>query len=220
MPVVIRVVVLFVLAWSSMVPAVVAEEPKIATLLQRSPAPANSIMYLHVPSLRKLMSEANMPERLDQKIEEVWAIADLDIFRLTPRWEAGYAKLSENSTAEELAKALNGYVDTISQTSVVWTPRESYLVPMGEGGLGFLRPANRSLLSEWLQKENRRTPTAFLAAQAQQPEQYLSFFYALDLRDCFSPVTLKDRIASFKSLGAGASPRKLPRSSPPCRESA
>lgn len=204
-----RILLWLVLGMASLPRGSRGDEPKIATLLQRSPAPANAIMYLHAPSLRKLMSEANMPARLDEKIEEVWAVSELDIFRLTPKWEAGYAKLTESPTADQLAKALNGYVDTIADTSVVWTPRESYLVPIGASGIGFLRPANRSLLSEWLDKEIRRTPPAFLVSQAAQPEQYLSFLCAVDLKDCFSPVTLADRLADFKVLGSSVSTKDV-----------
>ena len=204
-----RYILVLVLAWVAIRSDAMAEETKISILLQRSPAPPNSVLYIHAPSLHQLMADANLPAALGPSIEEIWAVSDMDIMRLIPRWEAGYAKMARSFTAEELAKALGGYVDTIAETSVAWTPNQSYLVPIGDAGLGFLRPANRSLLGEWLDKTRHNTPPAFLAAQAEQPEQYLSFLWAVNLKDSFSPVTLTNRLASFEGLGASPTSEEI-----------
>lgn len=177
-----------------------AQEPKLEGLLQRSPSPANSICYIHTPSLKKLLADANLTLDLADKVEEVWLVSDLDTEALQPMWEAGYATMKQTSDVEALAKSVGGYVDMIGDQKVVWTPKQSYLLPIGQNRIGFLRPAKRNLLSEWIQGTRSTAIPAFLAAQAKQPEQYLSVMLAVNLKNTFSPVNLAQRLGSFESL--------------------
>jgi hypothetical protein len=175
------------------------DKTKLVEALQSSPSPANSIAYLHVPSLSKLASDANMDAQLSDKVEEVWQIAQIDPFTLHPRWEAGNATLKHPANAEAIAQAYGGYVDEIAGKRVVWTPRQSYLIPQ-DNRVGFLRPADRTLLSSWVTSTTRRDPSRFLLQQAQQPEQYLSFMLAIDLENALSPVALGQRLGNLDTL--------------------
>jgi hypothetical protein len=177
-----------------------AEESKLAELLKRAPSPANAIAYIHNPSLHKLMSDAGMPSSLSEHVDQVWLVSELDRSSLQPRWEAGYGILTQNITAEQLAKSTGGYVDSVADKQVVWSPRQMYLVPTGENRIGFLRPANRSELSKWLVPGLNINYSEFLSAQSQQPENFLSLMIALDLKDSFSPIPMAQRITNFKSL--------------------
>lgn len=177
-----------------------AQESKLATLLQRSPSTANAMSYLHVPSLRKLMQDANLPAELSDQLEEVWLISDLETSSLRPNWEAGYAVLNDVVSADKLAESVRGYVDTIDGKQAVWTPRESYLVPLGEKSLGFLRPAKRPLLASWINAAQSSSVAPYLAGQAAQPESYLSLMVALNLMNSFSPADLSRRVANFETL--------------------
>ncbi len=178
----------------------VAQEPKLEKLLQRSPLPANAICYLHTPSLKKLLADANLTMELADKAEEVWLVSDLDTEALKPNWEAGYATIRQTMDADSLAKALGGYVDMIGDQKAVWTPKQSYIVPLGQDQIGFLRPAKRNLLAEWIDGTTHNPIPAYLATQAKQPEQYLSFMIALNLKNTFSAVNLKSRVPSFDAL--------------------
>lgn len=177
-----------------------AQESKLSALLSRSPSPANAMSYLHVPSLRKLMADANLPAELSDELEEVWLISDLETSSLSPNWEAGYAVLKSEVTAETLADSIRGYVDTVDGKKAVWTPRESYLVPLGDKSLGFLRPAKRSLLASWIASDGSNSAAAFLSSQASQPENFLSLMVALNLKNVFSPADVARRAAGFETL--------------------
>ncbi|MEM8735143.1 MAG: hypothetical protein AAGG44_13015, partial [Planctomycetota bacterium] len=83
-----------------------AQEPKLPGILKRSPSRANSVVYINPPALSKLMKDAGMTEGLRSNVEEVWAIADLDLDTVTPRWEAGYAKLTASVDSAALAAGM------------------------------------------------------------------------------------------------------------------
>ncbi len=179
-----------------------AEDPKLAQLLERSPSPANAIAYVHLPSLIKLMAAENMRAGNFEKIDEVWLVSELDIANLRPRWEAGYATLRSEVSADLIAKTFGGYVDTVSDKQVVWSPKQMYLVPMEDKRLGFLRPANRSVLSQWLDPGINVNYSGYLNQQAKQSETFLSLMVAVDLKDSFSPLPIEQRLADFTSLKA------------------
>lgn len=177
-------------------------KPKLVELLDRAPSPANAIAYIHFPSLTKLVADANMSSKVTRNLDEVWLISDLELGNLQPRWEAGYATLYRDVTAAPIAAALGGYVDEVAGKPVVWSPEQTYLVPLADSRLGFLRPADRSLLADWIDPAINVNETAYLASKANQPEAYLSLMVAAELRDAFSPVPLAKRLASFDSLKA------------------
>ncbi len=177
-------------------------ESKLSTLLDRAPSPANSIAYIHFPSLGKLMADANMNTKVTQSVDEVWLISELNLAELKPRWEAGYATLKRDLQAKAIADAVDGYVDEVAGKSVVWSPEQTYLVPLENGSLGFLRPADRALLSDWIDPSITVSETDYLAGLAKQPESFLSLMVATELKDAFSPVPLAKKLESFDSLKA------------------
>jgi hypothetical protein len=83
---------------------------------------------------------------------------------------------------------------------VVWTPKQSYVLPVAQDRIGFLRPAKRNLMAEWIDGTAHNPIPAYLTAQAKQPEQFLSFMLAVNLKNTFSPANLASRLASFDSL--------------------
>jgi hypothetical protein len=183
-----------------------AQNPKLEGLLRKAPSPPNAISYVHVPSLKKLMGEANIPTNLSNDVEEVYLVSDLEISSMKPNWEAGYAVLDKSFDAETLAKAVDGYVDMIGETKVVWTPRQSYLVPGAElpagaeNRMGFLRPARRGLAADWLNSSGTSSIPNYLAAEAKQPEEYLSMLLAVNLKDQFSPLAMTARAKELDTL--------------------
>ena len=179
-----------------------ADEPKLKRLLERTPSPVNAISYMHVPSLKKLMTDANMPNDLTDNVEEVWLVSDLDAGSLRPRWEAGYSILRRDIDADAIATMVGGYVDTVIGQKVVWSPRQSYLVPLEDRRLGFLRPANRSMLSEWISPNANVSYSEYLNQQSKQPEEYLSLMLSVELKDAFSPLPIQQRLEDYSSLKA------------------
>lgn len=178
------------------------EKEKIKLLLDRSPSPANAIGYINVPALNKLMKDAGFTQQGSTSIEDVWLIADLDLAKFRPKWEAGYATLKRPVTATQLADLLGGYVDTVEDREVVFSPKQAYFIPGTDHPerLGILRPADRSLLADWLSPNINVQYTPFLNAQADQPESYLSFMFAAELENVLSPVPLATRLATVEAL--------------------
>ncbi len=180
-----------------------AQEAKLAALLERSPAAANAIAYFHAPSLKKLMSEAGMPLTINEKVSEVWLVSDLDTTSLNPSWEAGYATVDRQLSADSLAEMVSGYVDPVGDIKAVWTPRQSYLLPLEGRRVGFLRPARRTLLAKWINSTPGQTVAPeYLLSQAKQNENFLSLLIAVNLKDTFSSFALGNSLASFESLAA------------------
>ncbi len=167
-----------------------AKEVKLQKLLHRSPSPANAIGYMHIPTLKKLLTEANIPLAIADGVEDVWLVSELDTASLTPSWEAGYATVTKLD-AEKLAVAMDGYVDKVGDQQVVWTPRQSYLLPLGTDRIGFLRPARRWLLASWIDSQQDNPIPAYLLQQAKQSEGFLSLMLAVDLEDSFHLLCYK-----------------------------
>lgn len=178
-----------------------AQESKLVDMLNRSPSQVNSIGYINTAFMHKLMADHKIPVLdYDNNVKEAWVVADLDTVRFTPRWEAGYAILRKPTSAAALAKTTGGYVDMIGAKKVVWTPRQSYLVPLENNRLGIIRPANRALLSGWLNERSGNAVSPYLLEQAKQPEEYLTLLIATDLTDTISPYLLAKRLKEFESL--------------------
>jgi len=185
--------------WS---PFASSQEAKLATLLQSAPPGVNAVAYVNPPALKKLMSEANFKSNLSESVQEVWLASAIDPILLVHQWEAGFAQMDRALSAGALAQIVGGYVDRVADKDVIWTPNQSYLVPLAENRIGFLRPARRAMLASWLSGTRQPAPPSYLAQQSRQPEEFLSFFFAIDLQDSFSPVTMSKRLADFDSLGA------------------
>lgn len=179
-----------------------AQDDRIPLLLDRSPAKANAIGYINIESLNKLMRDAGFAENVSKNVEDFWFISDLDLMKLQPRWEAGYATLKQPISAKELAEKEGGYVDQIGMKDVVWTPKETYLFPAKENRLGVLRPANRSLMAGWITPDVTVNYSRFLESKASQKESYLSLMLAIEVEDVFSPTPLTKRLESYESLKA------------------
>jgi hypothetical protein len=156
---------------------------------------------MHIPALKKLLADANIPLTIDDGVEDVWLVSELNTSSLVPNWEAGYATVSKTLDADKLAVAMDGYVDKIGDQPVVWTPKQSYLVPLSDNRIGFLRPARRSLAASWINSQENNPIPAYLTQQAKQPEAFLSLMLAVDLENAFSPARLASRLSSFESLG-------------------
>ncbi|WP_233148592.1 hypothetical protein [Rhodopirellula sp. MGV] len=195
----INAAILFVV---STAPCLGQEKEKISLLLDRSPAKANAIGYINVPSLNKLMEDAGFSSRVTSTVDEVWFIADLELAEMRPKWEAGYAVLKRPVDSERLADSLGGYVDTVESQQVIHAPHQTYFVPGTEHPerLGILRPTDRAFLAGWLTPTMNIQYTPFLNSQANQPEAYLSFMMAIELRNVLSPVSLATRLQSIESL--------------------
>lgn len=177
-----------------------AQDDKLELLLQRSPSMPNAVGYVNIGSLSALMSEQKINQTVADQVKEYWFLADLDLSSLRPKWEAGYAIVKASLDADQLAAAVGGYTDEVANTPVVWSPGQRYLVPLPDRRLGVLRPADRKLLSSWLEPTGVMSFSDFLTSKAKSPENYLSLMLSIELKDVFSPVPLEAKLADLTSL--------------------
>ncbi|MEM6470442.1 MAG: hypothetical protein AAF802_12875 [Planctomycetota bacterium] len=179
-----------------------AQDEKLALILERSPAPVNAMGYVNVASLNELMKNAQIEREVAENVKDYWFVADLDLGAMKPKWEAGYSTLKKAITADELASIVDGYTESISDRTVVWSPKQTYFLPMEEGRLGLLRPANRSLLTRWINDERSYNYSEYLSARTKPPEDFLSVMLSVELSGHFSPVPMTAKLEGMESLQA------------------
>jgi len=177
-----------------------SQEPSLTEVLASTPNGANAILYADFSSLRSLTSGSMLHADLPEGIGEVRIAADLNLDSLEPSWEIGYVTLAGWKNAESLAKLVKGYVDSIAGKSVIWTPRQSYLVPIASNVIGIVRPSDRKLVAMWLNKEVGTGSSAYLKKHAVQGSKFISLLLAVDLLDTWSPIALEQKLVGFESL--------------------
>lgn len=177
-----------------------SQEPSLSDVLSHSPSRANSILYADIPSIRSLTRGSMMQADFPEGMGEVHVAADLNLKPLQPKWEIGLVTFRNLKSAEYLAKSVKGYVDTINGKNVVWSPRQSYLIPMENNVLGIVRPTDRKLVSRWLSKEATSGSSSYLKKHAMQSTKFLSLMMAVDLEDTWSALAIENRIENFASL--------------------
>ena len=178
-----------------------AEFSELQALVDRAPSAANAAGYVDVQALAKLTSDAGFGELVSATVKDYWFLADMDIARMRPNWEAGYATLAKSVSPAAVAAHVEGYVDQLSDREVVWSPGDVYFVPFEEPRIGVLRPASRSFLSAWLGTNRVATASPFLLEEIRaRSDTHLSLMLALDLKDAFSPVPLSARLKTYASI--------------------
>ena len=176
-----------------------AQSTGLGELLATTPDRANAILYVDAPSVRSFVAGTPLHQDLPESLKEVKIAADLDLKAFSPNWEIGYLTLKKSADAAALSSTTGGYVDSIANRSVVWSPNKSYLVPMGEDLVGLVRPADRKLVSRWLKNE-KSNASGFLTKHALQSSQFFAVLLAVDLEDVWSPIAIQDKISGFTSL--------------------
>lgn len=177
-----------------------AQEPSLTEVLASTPNRANAILYADVSSLRSLTPGSMLHADLPEALSEVRIAADLNLKSFETSWDIGYVTLTGWRNTETLAKSMKGYIDSIAGKSVIWTPRQSYLVPMANNVIGIVRPSDRKLVARWLNKEIGTGSSAYLKKHAVQGSKFISLLLAVDLQDTWSPIALERKIESFESL--------------------
>ena len=177
-----------------------AQEPSLTEVLASTPNRANAILYADVSSLRSLTAGSMLQADLPDSMGEVRIAADLDLKSFESSWEIGYVTVAGWKNGAALAKTVKGYVDSIAGKSVIWTPRQSYLVPMPGNVLGIVRPSDRKLVSRWLNKEVGSGSSEYLKKHAVQGSKFISLLLAVDLQDTWSPIALEQKLVGFESL--------------------
>lgn len=177
-----------------------SQEPSLTDVLASCPNRPNAILYADITSLRTLTPGSLFHSDLPESMGEVRIASELNLKTIEPSWEVGYVTLKGWKNAETLAKTANGYIDNVAGRTIIWTPRQSYLVPSANDVFGIVRPADRKMVSRWLSNEGANNAPTYLKKHAIQGSKYISLLMAVDLQDAWSPIALAQKIENFDCL--------------------
>lgn len=196
-------------------------------LLSRVPHGANAIAIIDVDGLVK--SPMGVKEHWKEKLKNAYAATPMmvppnvarlvlaswiDPGSLAPIWEASVMEMKTTPSMEKIAKAENGYVDTIGDKQAVWTPINAYFVRLDSKIIGTIAPANRQFAARWARQggSSGDTLSPYLKAAADSMDDKTTYLFAIDLEDVTSPRKVRRRVESesFDSLaGKNIDPEKL-----------
>jgi hypothetical protein len=176
-----------------------SQQRSLAEVVASTPDRANAMLFVDVPSVRSFVQGTPLFNDLNEMITEVRIAAELNLKSMQPNWEIGYVGLKGVTESNLLAKKVGGYVDSIAGASVVWSPSQSYLVPVSGDLLGFVRPSDRKLASRWLKKQSDKSASPYLKKHAAETK-FVSVLLAIDLEDVWSPIAIEQRTESLESI--------------------
>ncbi|WZO98509.1 hypothetical protein EP7_000089 [Isosphaeraceae bacterium EP7] len=127
--------------------------------------------------------------------------AGLDLQTAQERWKLGMLQTHATPPPlSTLAAREGGYVEQIQTHNVAWTPRDVYLLSFPQKIVGFVAPANRQLLADWLYKtlvKPRPFPPGWADKALIRADAGSQIVLAVDLADS---VSSKGAIAWLKTL--------------------
>jgi len=187
-----------------------ANEPSLGDVLQSCPKPANAILHGDVNAIRTLSMGTPLEFDMPAGVDRVKIAAELNFSTLQPSWEIGYAAMKAAPNADAIAKRLGGYVDSVNNRPVIWTPNQMYLVPLQNEVLSIVRPADRKFLGQWLKRDRSPSVSDYLKRAAGAQLGDVAALIAVDLEDLMSAEILEQNLVGLKSL-AGKDVKKIAR---------
>lgn len=184
------------------------------SLLDELPAAANAVMLADVQALRA-HAEANgkkdaegaqairdLGAELTPDVQKLAVGAIFDFDRMEPMWELGVFQMNSLPSAAMLARLERGYVDQLGKHEVVWSPRGMYFAPLNDHLLATAWPANRQVMSRWL--ERSKQPGRALSPYLQQAVKFVSgnvpVVVALDFEHVVAIGPAQKKLATAKAL--------------------
>jgi hypothetical protein len=110
-------------------------------------------------------------------------------------WELGVMDLSEPMSMRSIARSEGGYVDTIKETQVAWTPSDAYFISLGDRLLGVMFPADRQFVSRWIGYAKKNTNVMlsdYLHKATRLKNDQIQVLMAIDLTDVAQPHELAE----------------------------
>ncbi|NOY29562.1 MAG: hypothetical protein GXP28_05110 [Planctomycetes bacterium] len=110
-------------------------------------------------------------------------------------WELGVMELSEPMSMRSIARSEGGYVDTVQDTPVAWTPSDAYFVSLSDRVLGVMFPADRQFVSRWIgyaMKNDRVMVSDYLRKATRLANEKIQVLMAIDLTDISQPHELAE----------------------------
>jgi len=186
-------------------------------LLRRIPATANAIMVVNVKGLhdsplgraegwKDQMEESYAKRPLIFPPDAEWAVLGsmFDPNTNETLWDLGVMSLTSEPSMLYIARAEGGYSEKINGAESAWTPSNAYFVQIEPKQMGVMFPANRQLVSRWIDfarsnKEVRLSPYLKEAAELLHDKTFQAVL-ALDLKDMVRPHMLREKLANSETL--------------------
>lgn len=106
-------------------------------------------------------------------------------------------ELSSPMGMSSIARSEGGYVDTLRDTEVAWTPSDAYFVSLTDRMLGVMFPADRQVVSRWIAfaKQNvRPMMSSYLREATNKTSDNVQILLAMDLTDVIQPHEVNERV--------------------------
>lgn len=177
-----------------------AAPPSMKQVIQSSQSLPNATVYIDADLLRSTASDSATAAELSPQVKEVRIASALDFSTLQAKWEIGYASLKSTPPNETIASLFKGYIDEVAGKKIVWTPNQTYLIPLPDDVMAIVRPTDRKLVGQWLRKDRPVNPTGVLLEFADQPTVDCALMISIDVADVLSPSALENRLFTFESV--------------------
>jgi hypothetical protein len=185
-------------------------------LLEHPPAGANTIALINAEELRFGAAKLKRFKEGEQQEDAAEIVADLpdnlkraalsayfDPNTLQSHWELVTGTFDKKiGTPRAIADQEGGYVDKISNHTVVWSPRRRYFVPLDADRMAVHIPANRSAVSQWLRglgQPSQALP-GYLKQTAERAIDRTALLVAFDMADSVSPTQAAENVQTLQSV--------------------
>lgn len=190
---------------------------QINDLIRDIPPSANVIMVMDVNGLtnsplgkkegwaqKHAARYGKSPLFVPPEARQVLVAGHVNQLTMEPIWALAIMQLSVDPLMSAMARAEDGFADTVGGFEAVWTPRNAYYVNLAPRTLAMTFPANRQYVARWLRfaKTNREPALSeylngVLASSNVSANQLVM---AMDLQDLMPPHQLPERLKKAKSL--------------------
>ncbi len=127
---------------------------------------------------------------------------------LTPEWEVALISSKKTIPIGNIADNEQGYVDWIGSTQLAWSPANAYFAVVNSETLGVFYPANRQLVSHWLDWANAQVAPMFstyLQNAASSISPSTQIVMAIDLKNAPMRHKVRALLVSIPELKADKS---------------
>jgi hypothetical protein len=195
-------------------------------LLMRIPEQTNVLLLVDADGLfdspmgrrenwrQKALEDHKDPLGLAAEVSKVAVAVGLDFSSMNERWKVGIIQLRHDVPIklETLAAREGGYVETVENTPVAWTPRGFYLFDFPDKLVGFASPTDRKALTGWFRSalwHPRKFPPGFADRAVFRADAGAQIVLALDLAETVSAKMVEPWLNSIDVIKTTTTDPKL-----------
>jgi len=181
-------------------------------MLRRVPAEANVLMLIDAEQVAAspLATREGWREKREADYEarpltfpphatKLVRAAQFDMDTHESKWQIAILEAARIPTLDQIAKKAQGYLDTVANTSAVWSPRGWYGFKLNDHALGVMFPPNRQYLARWIKSPPGRM-SPYLQRAADRKNAKSQVVLAIDLEDVVKPQQVEERLKQMEAL--------------------